>query len=174
MTSNTEAIQRMQYEAFELIQDGLHESALKIYDEMLSIEPLNQVAVSGKIYSLRSLGRLNDALGFIDTATGAGLDESIILRRKADIPHEMGRYGEAAGHYGTVLEHGLDGLFIRINMADSLHHNDNQEEALECCNKGLEKNPGHGKLLNIKAGVLDKLGRHEEASACRSEAERPN
>jgi tetratricopeptide (TPR) repeat protein len=148
---------------------GRYEEAIKCIDEAVSLESQNENYYSlGEYYGkkaelLNRLGRHEEALECIDEGI-----EKVNLAQAKD-----GKYFASSEHYEVLYHHLLP------RKANALKQLGRYEEALECCEKGIdilnlvEWGDSGGQLKdfwNTKMESLEQLGRYEEAGKCRDKA----
>ena len=177
-----------------------HEKAIKLCDEAGGETSL---ALEKKAESLEQLGRYEEAIKCIDGAISSAIENGSYYEvgdcyeKKTELLNRLGRHGEALecidegiekvikdqakedGFYSWELD---EVLFYHLlpHKAKSLKQLGRYEEALECCEKGIDilnlvewgDSGGDVKdFWNTKMESLQQLGRYEEGEKCSDKAD---
>ena len=81
------------------------------------------------------------------------------------------KYGKAVEHFSATIR--LDPSYQKAyhNLSMTLYLVGNDAQALLRVEQALALNPNHRDALMLKGLILEQLGRHDEASAAKEEAE---
>ena len=120
----------------------VYENALKSFEEVLSMDEKNIVALNGKSYALRGYGNLMAALRVCDELIKLEPNFASAYNNKGNILRSLGRYEEAIQCYDKAIQINSEYPFAWINMAVVL-------ETLKCDALGYE--------CRAKASGLKKL-----------------
>ncbi|RLE59120.1 MAG: hypothetical protein DRJ35_06480 [Thermoprotei archaeon] len=136
--------------------------ALPLLDKALAKEPMNVRAYSLKAICLFYLGRLVETVACLDKAVQlapAMKSETYMLHREALRLQE--KY--AGNSEGLKLHLACE---IQHELARTYKEQGEYEKALACYDRSLAIEPDHSGAWSMKAGLLNSIGRTEEAQAC--------
>ncbi|EFH85353.1 tetratricopeptide repeat protein [Ktedonobacter racemifer] len=116
-----------------------------------------------RAFSLRELGKLEEALAVYEQAANLDPTEARALRGKGDVLLQLGRLEEALAVYEQAAN--LDPIGSLCGKGDVLLQLGRLEEALAVYEQAIDLDPTDVSTYWSKGDVLDNLGRREEALA---------
>ncbi len=96
-------LSKMLEKASELSEDQKYSQALKYYENILQIDPVNIIAIIDYGVTLQNLARFKHALEKYNVALTIQPKNISALINKGTVLHTMGKYSEAISCYDIVL-----------------------------------------------------------------------
>jgi len=163
-------MQKLLDEADSLVNQTKYQEAITYYDNALSIDPKNVVALQGKALALQWLGNNEDAINYFDKALEIDQKNIFLLYSKGFALEGLGRYEEAISYYDKALEidpNFVDALYSKgfalNSLSSALHDPERGEEAISSFDKALGIDPANVNALYGKGLALHNYGNYEEA-----------
>ena len=140
--------------------------AIKLYNEILSIDPnhINTHINLGSI--LINLGEFNKAKKFIERIIGID-PENIYLNNNLGVAlNALGEHQQAAKFLETAIKIDPSYVDANCNIGIAFKGLGNYQKAISYYKKAINLNPNFIKALNNLANVHNELGEHQEAISC--------
>jgi len=153
-----------------LVEIGDLDRALECFGNAHELDPTDRAAVLEHARVLRKLGRFEDAIGQFGEALKLTPTDGRLWHEFADCHVDAGRPAAATACYRKALDHGMtttepwDGL-VRSRLAI-----DDVDGALAAITEALAAHDPWTEGWLLRATVLCRLDRFEEAAACVDEA----
>jgi tetratricopeptide (TPR) repeat protein len=112
---------------------------------------------------LHDLGDTDEALRLADRQLGRTPDDGLMLARKVRLLLAMDRPRDAAAALARLAEAEPENMWAHLTLARTLARAGRHAEALTAADFGLARTPDEPQLLAVKARILMKLRRREEA-----------
>jgi tetratricopeptide (TPR) repeat protein len=158
---NKEVVEKVS-RAKSLRQDQPSE-ALKVYEEVIVIEPDNVDAWWGKCFSLNLLERYEEALSACDRALGVQPDYAEAWWSKSYAYLQLGNYQEGFNHAAKATELKPDFADAWNNRSTALNYLGRYEEGLTSAQRAIELNPNLADAWNNLGFAAEKLGQIDAA-----------
>jgi tetratricopeptide (TPR) repeat protein len=153
-------------EGVSLEQLGHPEGAIRCFDKIIEINPLDAKTWVNKGVSLNTLGRFDEAIDCFDKGHGIAPHLTLTLEGKGYSLYSLGRVNEAVACFDKAVElNPLDAL-TWSNRGEILRRLDRLQEANECFDKAIELNPKLPDAWEAKGATLSRMGHFAEAVAC--------
>ncbi|MDT5159319.1 MAG: hypothetical protein QOH51_3676 [Acidobacteriota bacterium] len=143
--------------------------ALKAYEQAESFGT-GVVAKNGRAETLRSLGRLPEALAAYDDAVSEHPESVVAKRGRAEALKALGRLGDALAAYDAVLAENLGDVIAKNGRAETLRALGRLAEALAAYDDAVSEHPEDVVAKTGRAETLRSLGRLPEALAAYDDA----
>jgi tetratricopeptide (TPR) repeat protein len=160
---------RKRYESFKELR-AVVEALLKRKTGEVVVPPelktLEVWEMGAKGYSLRLLGRNEEAINCFDRALQLDPLYAPAWNNKGNYLHDLGRDDDAVRCYERALELDPHNAGAWNNKGASLRSLSRNDEAIRCYDKALELDPLYAGAWENKARCLSELCRHEEAIHC--------
>lgn len=152
---------------------GRLDEAAECYARALRDEPENIRVYVRMGAALVDGGRFDEAaeccakaLGLDPRCVPVLMNMGLALRRAGRPAEAAEYYGRAIDGYGAGSGAGPDTDMARLysNLGCALLDAGHVDEALNCCEKAIDADPGFGMGYSNKGAVLHHLGRHDEAA----------
>ncbi len=131
-------------------------------NQVLSKAPKDEVGLHCKGFSLRGLGRNEDALKPLSAAAKLHSDLPA-LRAKKDILRSLGRWKGVYQSCKQIVVHEPQDVEIYVEMASAAESLGKSKLALQAYDQGLGELSGDLTLMLGKGGLLSRLGKHGDA-----------
>ena len=153
-------------EGINLGKSGKYQEAIKIFDNVLEIDPKHIDALADKTYALCYLHKYEEAITTCNKALEIDPKNTHALCNLDEVGAclgESGKYTEAIKIFDKILEIDPKNVGTLVNKASALIRLHKNEEAIIICNKALEYSPQDLNALNGKAAALSNLHKYREA-----------
>ena len=151
-TTNSTLVSEMIQEGNLLINKSKYDDAIKLYDQVLKIDPRSIEALNGKGLAFNKLGRYDDAITWFDTALKIEPTFIKALNNKGVALANLDKFGEAIIWFDKAIK--IDPNFVEAlyNKGGALAELGKYDEAAVWTNKALEidktyQNASHSKSL---------------------------
>ena len=130
--------------------------SLRIYKQVIEIQPANTVALNGAGYSLVKLNQNVDAIKYFDTVLS--IDDVNVPARVGigNALYNMDKPDEAVYHYAQALLQSDTDVDALIGMATSTFDLQKYDETVSWVDKILEMNPDNSDAISIRADLKSK------------------
>ncbi|MBD3351580.1 MAG: tetratricopeptide repeat protein [Candidatus Lokiarchaeota archaeon] len=170
VTPNDPDIIELLNKAYSLDNTGRFLEALKIYDQILSIDPKIEKAWVNKGFALEKLNRDKEALYCYDKALELNPKNEKIFNNKAHVLQKMDKHLEAIESSNNAIRLNPEYSPAWNNKGFSLYKIGKFNEAISCFNKSLEINPRITEVWLNKGRILGDLDKYQEAIECYNSA----
>jgi tetratricopeptide (TPR) repeat protein len=151
-------------------RQGLYEKASADLNKALSIEVAYAEAYVERALCLTHLNRVEEAINDLKQALALGLDDSESVQTQLGLLYlRLGKL-KSAGHAFLRTRDDRPFAPAEVGLALILLRKDKNEEALAALKKAESLSPLDGMPKALRAQVLARLGRHEEATRAYQEA----
>jgi arylsulfatase A-like enzyme/tetratricopeptide (TPR) repeat protein len=148
----------------ELLERGRPQEALAAFEEALAKNPRAASVRSRRAETLLALGRLDDAFSaYAENAEGRADEESLL--GMARVREQQGRKAEALALLRTGLEALPGSTALRLRAGELELAAGDAAGAEASARAVLERAPGDGEAMALRARSLARRGRGEEANA---------
>ncbi len=137
-----------------LINKSKYEDAIKLYDQVLKIDPKSVEALNGKGLAFDKLGRYEDAITWFDNALKIDPTSAQVLNNKGISLANLNRFEEAITLYDKAIK--IDPNFVDAlyNKGGALAELGKYDEAAKWTNKALEIDKTNQNASNSKSSLL--------------------
>jgi serine/threonine protein kinase len=139
------------------------QEALKVYEEVIAIEPEHVDAWWGKCFSLNLLERYDEALNACDRAIEIQPDFAEAWWSKSYAYLQTGNYQEGLDHATKATELKPDFADAWNNRSTALNYLDRYEEGLTAAQQAIELDPNLADAWNNLGFAAEKLGQIDVA-----------
>jgi Flp pilus assembly protein TadD len=148
-----------------LEQQGLHQEALKAFDQGVQIKPDDAELWASRGATLTHLGRLEEALDCFDRCDELLPNHAVVLEQRGVTLHRLKRYDEALADHRHA--HALNPANPNVcnNIGASLQYLRRDEEALTWLDKALALKPDFIMAMINRASSLAQMRRIDETIA---------
>lgn len=161
---NNEIIFLLQ-QALSRQQRGDLQEALKLYQQVIAVDPRNFEALHGMGILYGQGGRYEEALRFFANASAVQPANFIAHFNQGKALQELKRYEEALASYDKALALNPDFAEGYNNRGNVLKDLQRYEPALASYGRAIALRPNYVNAYNNQGGVLSKLKRYDEALA---------
>ena len=153
-TINSTFISEKIQEGNLLINKSKYEDAVKLYDQVLKIDPGSVEALNGKGLAFNKLGRYEDAITWFDNALKIDPTSAQVLNNKGISLANLDRFEEAITLFDKAIK--IDPNFVDAlyNKGGALAELGKYDEAAMWTNKALEIDKTHQNASNSKRLLL--------------------
>lgn len=158
--------------AKQLTEEGLrlynrheHECSVRYCRRATELDPTYASAWYNLAYSLKELGRFDEALAACDRALALGPNQAFYWNLRGYILDALGRFQDQLAAAERAIELKPSSARNWANKADALISLGRPAEALEAAERGLAITPGSEFVRSAKAEALHGLKRYNEALA---------
>lgn len=158
--------------AKQLTEEGLrlynrheHECSVRYCRRATELDPNYGSAWYNLAYSLKELGRYDEALAACDRALALGPNQAFYWNLRGYLLDALGRFQEQLAAADRAVELKPTSARNWANKADALISLDQPAEALDAAERGLAISPGSEFARSAKAEALHGLKRYDEAIA---------
>jgi tetratricopeptide (TPR) repeat protein len=153
-----------------LSMQNKYNEAIKCYDEVIKLDPMNAVALNNKVNALNALGRTTEANATI--AKAKNLSETIErLIRKGNEHYDQGKYDKAIKAYDEAIKLDSDFEVAWENKGNALYAQGKYDEAIKAYGKtGIKSHitrnhhyPNLAMAWEKKGDSLKDQGKYDEA-----------
>jgi serine/threonine protein kinase len=157
------------YQDFEEIKDAIKEAMRESGDEPLDFVVNTAPSFADLVNrgaSLRTLGRLDEALASYEAAIALQPTIAAVWVNKGNVLSSMKRHADALAAYDRAAQ--IDPTFqlAWFNKGLELQHSENHPQSIRCFDKVLELNPRHSTAWRRKGKSLVAQRRFQDAQAC--------
>ena len=142
-------------------------SAIEIFKKVVALEADNAYALYGLGNSYRGLRQYEDAVIWWLKVLESEPDNQGLHSRLGDALIHIKEYDRAQKHYLRSLDLAFD-PFALIGMSKIYCIKGDYSEALACCQRVLERQPGHQRTLEQMLAVYDASGDADNAAELRA------
>jgi len=137
-----------------LINKSKYDDAIKLYDQVLKIDPTSVEALNGKGLAFNKLGRYEDAITWFDNALKIDPTSAQVLNNKGISLTNLNRFEEAITWFDKALK--IDPTFVDAlyNKGGALAELGKYDEAAKWTNKALEIDKTNQNASNSKSSLL--------------------
>jgi tetratricopeptide (TPR) repeat protein len=137
-----------------LINKSKYDDAIKIYDQVLKIDPTSVEALNGKGLAFNKLGRYEDAITWFDNAIKIDPTSAQVLNNKGISLANLNRFEEAITLFDKAIK--IDPGFVDAlyNKGGALAELGKYDEAAKWTNKALEIDKARQNASNSKSLLL--------------------
>jgi len=163
---NRKNLDNLYEEGIDLGKSGKYLEAIKIFDDVLKIDPKHIDALASKAYSLCLLHKYEEAIMACEEALKINPKHELALCNLDEVGAclgESGKYLEAIDVFNKILEIDPTNVHALANKANALIYLHKDEDAITMCNKALAYAPQDIEALNKKAAALTNLNKFQEA-----------
>ena len=146
-------------------QSGQYESAVRLIQQAIRIDPYYPLAHLNVGNALRSLKRPEEALASYDCALRLKPDYVTALYNRGIALHDLNRLEEALASYDRALALNPDYAEALVNRGVTLRDLTRLEEALASYDRALGLNPDLADAFNNRGNILSDLKRPADALA---------
>jgi len=145
-------------DAYDLDLAGNFSESLKIYDEILGIDPEYEIAWNNKGFALFNLGRYYEAIGCYDKALGINPDYADARNNKGFVLLTLNRSDEALKCYESAIALNPQNAVYWNGKGVALFKLGRYQEAINSFDEALLIDPGYADAASNRDAVLGKLG----------------
>ena len=138
-------------------QLGQFEQAIEVFGKVIELEADNAYALYGLGNSYRGLCQYEDAILWWLKVLDAEPDNQGLHSRLGDALVHIKDYNRAQKHYLRSLDLAFD-PFALIGLSKIYCQRGDYQEALACCQRVLDRQPGHYRTLEQMAEVYEASG----------------
>jgi len=143
------------------------DQAIEVFKKVVDLEEDNGYALYGLGNSYRGLCQYEDAVLWWLKVLEAEPDNQGLHSRLGDALVHIKEFDRAQKHYLRSLDLAFD-PFALIGLSKIYNHRGDFDEALACCQRVLDRQPGHYRTLEQMAEVYDASGDAAHAEQLRS------
>ena len=153
-TTNSSLVSGKIQEGNLLMNKSKYEDAIKLYDQVLKIDPSSVEALNGNGLALNKLGRYQDAITWLDNALKIEPTSAKLLNNKGVSLANLDKFGEAITWFDKAIK--IDPSFIDAlyNKGGALAELGKYGEAAIWTNKALEIDKTHQNSSSSKNLLL--------------------
>jgi tetratricopeptide (TPR) repeat protein len=159
---NSEEVMQLALQGEELLEEERYEKALAIFEQVISLAPLEPMGYMGKAQTLVEMGYEGEGLAVLDAALARQPQEVVYLYTKVELLESLGRYDEAKVAYRQAAELNPRGNVDAEGegLLEQLQRYGKEREA----SRGAgEVNPLDPAIWFEQARTLEMLGHYKEA-----------
>ena len=153
-TTNSTLVSEKIQEGNLLLNKSKYDDAIKLYDQVLKIDPRSIEALNGKGLAFNKLGRYEDAISWFDSALRIEPNSAQVLSNKGISLANLDRFEEAIALFDKVIK--IDPNFVDAlyNKGGALAELGKYDEAAMWTNKALEIDKARQNASNSKSLLL--------------------
>lgn len=153
-TTNSTLVSEKIQEGNLLINKSRYDDAIKLYDQVLKIDPRSVEALNGKGLAFNKLGRYEDAISWFDNALEIDPTYPQVLNNKGISLANLDRFEEAITLFDKAIK--IDPNFVDAlyNKGGALAELGKYDEAAKWTNKALEIDKTRQNASNSKSQLL--------------------
>jgi len=153
-TTNSTLVSEKIQEGNLLINKSKYDDAIKLYDQVLKIDPGSVEALNGKGLAFNKLGRYEDAISWFDNALRIEPTSAQVLNNKGISLANLDRFEEAITLFDKAIK--IDPNFVDAlyNKGGALAELGKYDEAAMWTNKALEIDKARQNASNSKSLLL--------------------
>lgn len=145
------------------ILSGKYEQSVKLFNELISLNPADELAYLHRGNALLELREYDEAMNSFDNVISINDKNVIAFFIKGNIHFWKEEYDEAVESYNKAIQLNHNFAEAYRNKSKSLTSLKKYEEAFQCLDEALEKNPERRDLLLDKANIYLLLEKFEDA-----------
>jgi len=153
-TTNSTLVSEMIQEGNLLINKSQYEDAIKLYDQILKIDPRSVEAVNGKGLAFNKLGRYDDAITWFDNALKIEPTFINALNNKGVALANLDKFEEAIIWFDKAIKINPNFVEALYNKGGALAELGKYDEAAMWTNKALEIDKTYQNASNSKSLLL--------------------
>jgi len=149
---------------------GMHDEAIKAYDEAIRLDPKYAVAWYNKGIALRDQGKYDEAIKAYDEAIRLDPNLAEPWNNKGVALYSQGKYNEAIEVYDEAIK--LDPKYVAAwyNKGVALYSQGKYNEAIEVYDEAIKLDPKYVAAWSNKGAALFSQGKYDEAIKAYDEA----
>jgi len=153
-TTNSTLVSEKIQEGNLLINKSKYDDAIKLYDQVLKIDPRSVEALNGKGLAFNKLGRYEDAISWFDNALEIDPTCAQVLNNKGISLANLDRFEESITLFDKAIK--IDPNFVDAlyNKGGALAELGKYDEAAKWTNKALEIDKARQNASNSKSQLL--------------------
>ena len=153
-TTNSTLVSEKIQEGNLLINKSRYDDAIKLYDQVLKIDPRSVEALNGKGLAFNKLGRYEDAITWFDNSLKIEPNSAQVLNNKGISLANLDRFEEAITLFDKAIK--IDPNFVDAlyNKGGALAELGKYDEAAIWTNKALEIDKTRQNASNSKSQLL--------------------
>jgi len=144
----------------------LYHKSIECYDDILKIDPYNEIIFQNKIFALEKIYKHEEAMECLNNAIAANQNSAFLWDLKGYILYEHHCYEDSIECYDKLFAADPNYKNIFYSKGSALFGLKRFEEAIECFDKSIDFDPRNENAWYKKGGALFLLGRFEEALKC--------
>jgi tetratricopeptide (TPR) repeat protein len=155
--------------AAQEMRQGSYESAVKVYEDVLTRVPDAPNIHNNLGYALAQLGRYEEALRQFEAAAGQGGPvalQATLLHNWANALEKLGRFAEADRKYALAAQADPSRPDVFVNWGNVLVELNRPDDAADRYRQAVEINPDSPLGWFNLGHTLERLNRPDEALAC--------
>jgi tetratricopeptide (TPR) repeat protein len=147
-------------------QRGDKETAVRLIDEALAINPRSAPAFSNRGNILKDLRRFADALASYDSALALQPDFADAFNNRGNALRALGRFDDALASYDRAIELRPDYSHAHYNRGNVLADLKRHDDAIASFDRALGFAPANAEIHLVRGNAFTALKRWDEALAC--------